>query len=165
MVHVLIVLFVLYAVLFVYKTKTGSPYLPSKEKDIERMLKYVKRGSVVCDMGAGDGRLLKAAIKKGAKEAWGWEIEPLVWFIGNLRVKKEEKKIERKTHLMLGDMWKVNLAKFDVVFVYQLERFADKFAIKCKREMKPGSIVVANTYPIKKLNLWKKDGEIFVYRI
>lgn len=154
-----IILF-LYAILFVYKTKTGSPYVPSKGSQIKVMMKYVGRGDRIADMGAGDGRLLEKAVIKGAHAAWGWEIEPYVWLVGYLRLRKY-----RSAHLILGDMWRADLSQFDVVFVYQLERFAKRFARKCLEEMKTGSIVIANTYPLKDLPLHRRDGVLYIYKI
>ncbi len=154
-----------YVVIFVYKTKTGSPYLPSKKVEIEKMLKYVGRGKVVADMGAGDGRLLIEAVRAGAREAWGWEIEPLVWLKGKLKIKREKANIRDKIHLKWGDMWQADLSKVDVLLVYQLEKFNQRLAEKCKREMKSGTIVVANRYPIEGLKLWRREGNVLVYRL
>lgn len=158
-----LLVFVVYSVIFVYKTKTGSPYIPSKDKQIKKMVTYIKKGDVVADMGAGDGRLLIAAIKAGAKEARGWEIEPVVWLRGWFNIRKLG--LNDRVSLVLGDMWRGDLSKYDVVFVYQLERFSERFVEKCKKEMKPGSIVVANTYPLKGLPLHKRNKELFIYAL
>lgn len=158
--NILFLIVVLYSVLFIYKTKTGSPYLPSKNSQIRAMMQYVGRGDHVADMGAGDGRLLEKAVIKGAHAAWGWEIEPYVWLRGYLRLRKY-----RSAHLILGDMWRADLSRFDVVFVYQLERFSKRFAKKCLQEMKAGSMVIANTYPLKDLPLHRRDGVLYVYKL
>lgn len=153
----------LYAVIFVYKTKTGSPYVPSNHFQIEVLTNYIKKGDVVADMGCGDGRVLISLIKAGARQADGWEIEPLVWLKAwyNVRLAKMESKIDVK----LGDMWRADLSKYDVVFVYQLEQFAPKFVEKAKREMKSGSLVIANTYPLEGLSLVQSDGPLLIYKM
>ena len=78
----------IYAVIFVHKTRTGSPYVPSNSFQIKTMTKYIKQGDVIADMGCGDGRVLIAAVAKGAREAHGWEIEPAVWMKAWMRVRK-----------------------------------------------------------------------------
>ena len=155
-----------YLVLFVYKTKTGSPYLPSQDQDIELILKHVPPKTIVCDLGAGDGRVMQALLtQRQAKEVWGWEIEPLVWLKGWLNFRHLTPTQRAKVHYYLGDMWRADFSHFDVLIVYQLERFTQKLADKCKREMKPGSLVIANTYPIKNLKPIKQDGKILIYTI
>ncbi len=153
-----------YIAIFIYKTKTGSPYLPSRDQEIKTLLKYIPEKSRVCDFGAGDGRVMLALAKAKKIEVWGWEIEPVIWILSWWRLKKI-KNLRGKLHYKLGDMWQVNLEKFNVIIVYQLERFTNRLAEKCLQEMKPGSLVIANTYPIPKLKQIKQDGKIIIYQI
>ncbi len=155
-----------YGVIFVYKTKTGSPYLPSENEEINVIIKHLPKQAKVCDFGAGDGRLMvKISEAKPKIEVWGWEIEPLIWLVNKQKLKKNKAYLEGRLHYQFGDMWQVKFDRFDVLVVYQLERFADRLAEKCKREMKPGSLVLANTYPIKGLREINRDGKIIIYRI
>ncbi len=155
-----------YLILFVYKTKTGSPYLPSRNQEIALILKHIPSNAIVCDLGAGDGRIMQALLdNQKAKEVWGWEIEPLVWLKGWLNFRRLKPSQRAKIHYHLGDMWRADFSPFDVLIVYQLERFTQKLADKCKREMKPGSLIIANTYPIKGLKKLKQDGKILIYTI
>lgn len=161
--NLLLVIVIVYLVIFVYKTKTGSPYVPSTDKHIKRALKYIKKGDVVYDLGAGDGRVLIEALKGGAGKAKGWEIEPHVWVKGLINIHRA--KMQKNIEWHMGDMWRADLSRADVVFVYQLKRYSDRFAKKCRKEMRPGSLVIANTYPINKLGKAKRDGDLLVYRI
>jgi len=162
-VYVLALATIAYIALFMYKTKTGSPYVASKDAHIRRLMKYIKRGMRVADLGCGDGRVLIEAVKHGAKQAEGWEIEPHVWLLAKQEVRKE--KLDDRVKVYFGDMWKADLSVYDLVFVYQLTRYSERFRKKCETEMKRGSLVVANTYPIEGLTLLKKDQELFVYQI
>lgn len=55
----------------------GAIYVPTSEEKIEKMVKLlkIKPGQKVVDLGAGDGRVLVALAKAGAK-AYGYEINP-----------------------------------------------------------------------------------------
>ena len=155
-----------YSLVFIYKTKTGSPYLPSETKAIEKIKTWLPQGVKVCDFGAGDGKLMKALARdEKVKEVWGWEIEPLVWLKGWWQMRQLSQQERKKIHYHWGDMWQVDLGQFEVVVVYQLERFNTRLAQKCKQEMRPGSLVIANTYPVRGLSLKEKDGQIYVYQI
>ena len=156
-------LILLYAGLFVYKTKTGSPYVPSSDEHIKRLMKYVKKGMRVADLGCGDGRVLVEAIKQGARSGDGWEIEPLVWLKAKQEVRRE--KLDSRVRIYLGDMWGADLSKYNLIFVYQLTRFAKRFREKILREAKKGTIIVANTYPIPGLPHPTRNGALWVYEL
>lgn len=152
-----------YSVIFVWKTKTGSPSVWSKNQHIKRLVKYIKPGMKVADMGCGDGRVMVAAVKAGAEMAEGWEIEPAAYIAAKITVKKA--KMQNQITVHFGDMWGAKLGKFDLVYVYQLTRYAPRFAAKCKKEMRQGTIVVANTYPIVGLCEIARDKYMYVYMI
>ena len=162
-VYLLGVVLVAYAALFVYKTKTGSPYVPSGDEHIKRLMKYVKKGMDVADLGCGDGRVLIEAARHGAKRADGWEIEPWVWIDSRFRI--HDSRMGNKVKTYFGDMWTADLSPYDLIFVYQLTRFAKRFREKILRECRPGTIVVANTYPIPGLPYPKTDRQLWVYEI
>ncbi|MBM4093960.1 MAG: hypothetical protein FJ276_31820 [Planctomycetes bacterium] len=52
-------------------------YVPTPYEVVEKMLDManVRKGEVVYDLGCGDGRIVVAAAKRGAK-ATGWDINP-----------------------------------------------------------------------------------------
>ena len=154
---------ILYAVLFVYKTKTGSPSVMSRPEHVERFMKYVRSGIKVADLGCGDGSVLIEAVKHGAASGDGWEIEPLVWLDSRFKIHDLRMGNKVKTHF--GDMWGADLSPYDLIYVYQLTRFAKRFREKIQRECRPGTIVVANTYPIPGLSNPRRDGELWVYEI
>lgn len=135
----------------------------SKRAQILKLVKYVKPGMKVADMGAGDGEALVAMVNKGAVWGEGWEIEP--WYYLKAQVGIWKARRQGAVKVRFGDMWKAHLGDFDLVYVYQLPRYAKKFGRKCKQEMKKGAVVVANTYPLVGLGESKRDGEMYVYRI
>ncbi len=154
-----------YLLVFIYKTKTGSPYLASQEEEIKTLMQYIPQKAKVCDFGAGDGRVMLAIANHRQAEVWGWEIEPLIWLKYWLKLRKTKAYQNGKVHYLWGDMWKPNLNRFQILVVYQLERFAPRLVKKCQREMRSGSLVITNTYPIKGLKEIKRDGKIIIYQI
>lgn len=143
-----------YIAIFIYKTKTGSPSVMSKQKDVKTILKYVREGMKVADMGCGNAEVLIEMVQQGAKSAEGWEIEPLVYWQARANIWKRG--MSGKVKVNFASMWGADLSKYDLIYVYQLTRYAAKFVKKIKKEMKKGAIVVANTYPLDGLELKKK---------
>jgi len=135
----------------------------SKDEDVNSLLKYVQPGARVADLGCGDAGVLIKMIEVGESEGEGWEIEPAYYLRALKNVKAE--KLEKQLKIHFRDMWGADLARFELVYVYQLTRYAPRFVKKCLQEMKRGSVVVANTYPLKGLRMIKKDRNLLVYKI
>jgi tRNA G46 methylase TrmB len=60
----------------------GAPYVPTRRRDISTAFdKLYKVGAqdTVLDIGSGDGLVLRAAARRGAR-AIGYEINTLSWF-------------------------------------------------------------------------------------
>jgi predicted RNA methylase len=71
--------------------KKDVPYVPTPEAVVEQMLKMVaiQKDDVVYDLGCGDGRIVVAAVKKGAKKGIGVDIDPQRIKESNENAKKE----------------------------------------------------------------------------
>ncbi len=146
----------------------GAPLVPSKKETGERMVELLnlKKGEVVYDLGSGDGRLLILAAKKGAK-AVGVEINPYVliwsWIKGLLKGQIGRMK------LIWGNYWSVNISAADAVVVYAMPGFMPKMAKKLKKELKPGTLIVSNSFQIPDLKLIKQEtvgkDRIFLYKL
>jgi SAM-dependent methyltransferase len=83
-----IALIVLLVILFptAYAAKIGAPYVPARKRALAKMLEYIALGpdDIFVDLGAGDGKVVLAAARRGAK-AVGYELSPLMWLIAWLR--------------------------------------------------------------------------------
>jgi tRNA A58 N-methylase Trm61 len=59
----------------------GAPYVPTSQKDIEEILKRakLKKGQQFLELGSGDGRIIRAAVKN--TRSMGWELRFIrCWF-------------------------------------------------------------------------------------
>lgn len=92
----------------------GAPYVPTHRREVERAfseLYPLTKKDVVVDLGSGDGLVLRAAVRRGAR-AIGYELNPLLaglarWLSrGNPRVE-----------VRLADMWLTPLPD-DTTVVY-----------------------------------------------
>lgn len=106
----------------------------------------VSPSDVVYDLGCGDGRLLFAALEKGAGRAVGVEIdtEPLV----TARNWAKKKSFEDKITLIEGDIMNVNLSDATIVFTFLCSAAAVALKDKFEKELKPGTKVVMEMFPV-----------------
>ncbi|PLX24649.1 SAM-dependent methyltransferase [Candidatus Parcubacteria bacterium] len=120
-------------------------------KDLERFLNLakIKKDDKVYDLGCGDGKLLFAAAKYGAK-AEGFEVSILPYVIAKVRQIIDKTKVKIK----FRDFWMVNLSDADVVFFFLIPRIYPKLKKKLQSELKPGTRVVAYVWPFED---WEPD--------
>jgi SAM-dependent methyltransferase len=110
---------------------------------------------VVYDLGCGDGRLLFAAIEKGAGRAVGVEIDHQVILLA--RDKAKEKRLEDKVTFLEGDILQTNLADATVVFCYLIGEASQALKPKFEAELNPGTRVVMELFPVPG---WKPERMI-----
>lgn len=110
----------------------GAPYVPSKKKDLNKALDTlypVSKGDVLIDIGSGDGIVLRAAARRGAK-AIGYELNPILVYISRF-LSRRYKNISVKT----ANFWFKPLpTDTTVVYVFAVSRDITKLAKKVQNE-------------------------------
>lgn len=100
----------------------GPPYVPTLKRDLVKLFDELRLGPKhhLVDLGAGDGRALILAEKRGVKVS-GVEINPFLVGIANFRLRGG------KGSVVLGDMWQYRLPDDTThVFVFPAEVFMHK---------------------------------------
>ncbi len=125
-----------------------APFVPSPMPVVQRMLKLadLKRGEVLFDLGAGDGRTVTMAAKSFGARAVGVELRE------DLAKKAlstiHENGLSDRVTIVNGDMFTVNLSSADVVFLYLTTSANEKIKPKLETELKKGVRVVSHDYEI-----------------
>jgi len=136
-----------------FQSKKIVPFVPSPQEVVDKMVELggVKPGDVVYDLGSGDGRIVIAAAKKGAK-AVGFEID------GDL-VKQSRENIraagvQDSAEIRQQDILTVDLSQASVVTMYLLPDVNLKLRPNLLSQLKPGSRVVSHSF---EMGDWKPD--------
>jgi len=156
-------LLLIFAFYSLYALFRGAPFVPTSYKRVKKMLFLagLKPGEKLIDLGSGDGRIVFLAAKSGA-ESVGVEINPVLfcWSVLLARLKGLSKaKIIRK------NLWDVDLSSFAVLTLFFIPPKMNSLAEKIKREMKPGSRVVSNSFTFPNWQYETKDGNIYLYKV
>ena len=105
----------------------GSPYLRTHRQCIEVALDLLelKPGDTLLDLGSGDGAVLIAASKRGIRSI-GYEINPILWFVTWLRIRR----YGGLAKVNLGSMWRAKITP-DVngVFIFLDSRFLERLDV------------------------------------
>ena len=104
----------------------GPPYVPTLARELEKLLDElpVGKGDFVVDLGAGDGRVLVAAAKRGASGS-GVELNPFLVLLSWLRLRRY-----KDVGVQIGNIWHYELPQeTTLVFVF----FAGSFMAKLEQ--------------------------------
>ena len=123
------------------------PYLPSDEPIVEAMLDLAQVGpdDVVYDLGCGDGRIVVAAARRGAR-AIGVDIDLL-----RIRESFDNAKragMSHRARFLRQSFFETDLRDATVVTLYLLPSVNVRLRPKLMWELRPGARVVANYFEI-----------------
>lgn len=122
-----------------------APFVPTPHAVVERMLALgnVQPTMHVVDLGAGDGRLLFAALDKGAS-ACGYELHAGRY--DALKAKIEAHPYRESACVFQCDIREAAIELADVVFLYLLQSSNATLAPKLLAECKPGALIVSHDF-------------------
>jgi SAM-dependent methyltransferase len=146
------------------------PYFPTPDKAVDAMLRLAGTGAndVVYDLGCGDGRIVIAAAKFFGARAVGIDIDPtpLRMAVSNAR----SAGVQDRVRLVRGDLFEADIHEATVVTLFLLEPVNRRLLPKLRKELKPGTRIVAYRYnfgdawpPQKTVQL--EEGTIFFWTV
>jgi len=146
-------------------------YIPTPKAIVRQMLAAagLRRGEVLFDLGAGDGRILVEAVRKFGAKAVGIEIDPE----RIAQIKGKLKSTGTEATLIHADFMAVDLSSADVVAIYLSETVNAKLEPKLARELKTGARVISLDYAlpgwVAERELLAKaaglDRKLYLYRV
>lgn len=145
----------------------GAPFVMSNEREIMQAfakLRPLTKDDVVVDFGCGDGVVLRAATKCGAKRAVGIEINPILVALARKKCQKY-----KNIKVQLGDMTKVKLpADMTVIYVFGLDRVMKMLMPVLRKHIakhgKPID-VISKAFEFEGLKPVAKNHSHYLYRI
>lgn len=148
--------------LFLGTVLFGAPFVPTKASHVKQALNLLdlKSGQSLVELGAGDGRLLKAAARRGW-QAIGYEINPLLWLLARIRTWPER-------HLVSVRLGNYKLQKWpeEVHGIYLFGSHREtKFIARRLADIKRPVTVVSYGFALPKSFTGKSKGAFYVYRL
>jgi len=140
-----------------FQPSVGQPgkdviWVPTPEELIAAMLEMAKvtANDYVVDLGSGDGRIVIAAAKRGAR-AMGVEFNPDMVELSRTNAQKEG--VSDKASFVQGDIFETDFSKATVITMYLLPDLNIKLRPKILM-MKPGTRVVSHAFSMED---WEPD--------
>ena len=150
-----------------------APNIPTPQILVDSMLTVagVRSSDVVYDLGSGDGRIVITAAQRFGAHAVGIELVPKLCIEARKRVK--DLGLEDHVQIVQGNALHTDLSSATVVTMYLLTSSNERLKPNLEKDLKPGTRVVSNDYPI---HGWKEsrlvvvktgsaEHRIYLYRI
>lgn len=134
-----------------YTPKEGQPgkdvvWVPTRDAVVDKMLEMAKvtPQDYVIDLGSGDGRLVIAAAKRGAR-ALGIEYNPEMVELSTRNAAMEG--VADKTEFVKADIFESDFSRASVISMFLLPELNLKLRPQLLK-LKPGTRIVSNTFPM-----------------
>ena len=145
---------------------TGAPYVPSRRSDIDRLftkLYPLTANDVVVDIGSGDGVVLRAVSKLGAR-AVGYEIHPVLVAISRMLSRGDT-----KVRVRLANFWRTPLPD-DTTIVYTFGEGRDIAKMYARVQQEASRLgrpltFVSYAFNIPNIEPEASDKSYFVYEV
>lgn len=140
----------------------GAPYLPTLSKQQEDALDLLdlKPGQTLLELGSGDGRMLKAAAKRGIKSI-GYELNPLLVAYSWLSTRRYRGLVS----VRYGNFWNKQLPQCDGIYVFLLERFMTKLYKKITQEITTSVKLVSFAFELTEIKHVQERSGLYLYTI
>ena len=132
-------------------------FVPTPPQHIDAFFELapVSAEDVVFDLGSGDGRLLFAAIERGAGRAVGVELDASR--VSEAREAIGARGLEDRVTVLHADVVDVDLSQASVVLCYLVPKASAELRPKFEAELRPGTRVVMESFPVPG---WKPERTV-----
>lgn len=153
-----------------YAGLIGAPFAPTRSRIVRKAFAEIQLGAedVLIDLGAGDGRIVLEAARRGAA-AIGYELSPMMWFIAWLRTQFPPTRWKRSPVIRFGNFYKQDLSQATVIFAFLTPRTMPCVKQQLSQQVIPnGRYLLVYAFPLRdvkpeKIVTLPKQGAIYIY--
>lgn len=147
--------------LFCFVVAFGAPYVPTLQPRTEEALDLLalKPGQMLLELGCGDGRVLRAAAKRGIRGV-GYELNPLLVVYAKLATWKYRTLVTIKW----ANYWRVQWPQADGVYVFLLDRYMERLNTKIMQWQQRSVRLVSFAFTIPSHHPIREQNGLFVYQ-
>jgi len=140
----------------------GAPYVPSKDENVDKALRFFKETDArrLADLGSGDGRILMR-LAKIFEQVSGYEVNPIMAWKSRKNIKKAG--LKKKIHIYRGSFFQYDLSSYDAIYIYGISYIMKRLERKLLRELESGAVVVTCGFHFPNWKPIKRDGPVWLY--
>jgi 16S rRNA A1518/A1519 N6-dimethyltransferase RsmA/KsgA/DIM1 with predicted DNA glycosylase/AP lyase activity len=139
----------IYGISLIISSLYGAPYVPTKNKLALEILKEVrfKKHGLFIELGSGDGRIVRTAIKNYPIKGIAVDINGLLIIWSKFLAKLD--KTYSKITFLNKNILKVDLTKADYIYLFLFPALINKLIKNFDRQLKKGTVIISHGFPIE----------------
>lgn len=163
--EIIIALSLLLLVSAAYAAHSAAPWVPTWNKDIQRIHKLLNldANDKFVELGCGTARLSKYLSKNTQASIKGVELSLFHYFFAKLKTIFTSGK---QFSVHYGNLFKINYSDQSAVYMFLMPEAYEKMSEKLNKELKVGSKVVSYVWPLPNWEpekIDKKEGRADIY--
>lgn len=151
-----VIIFLVVTASVLHALEKDVPFVPTPESTVDAMLTLANVGpeDTVIDLGSGDGRIVIAAAKRGAR-ATGIDIDPER--IREADENAKENNVQDRVKFIRQNLFDADIKPATVLTMYLLPSVNLKLRPKLLKDLRPGTRVVSHAFD---LGNWEPDKRL-----
>lgn len=143
-----LLLIIIYVFFLIFSSFMGSPYVPTRNEEIDVILKVarLKKGKIFIELGCGDGRVVRTAVAKYGVIGIGIDINPTVLL--QARFWSQMQKLKNIV-FKRQNIFTVDLKNANYLYLFLFPPIIKKLKAKMEKELKKGTIVISHGFKIE----------------
>lgn len=142
---------IIYTLSLFYSSLKGSPYVPTKQKELEYILKEARlqKGKIFLEPGCGDGRVLRTATKIYGVKSIGYDINPLIIHYSRFLANRQHLKSE----FYIKNLFDIDYRKADYLYLFLMPDLLKKLLPVLEKQLNKNAIIISHGF---KLYTWEQ---------
>jgi len=159
--NISLILVAVFFAAFTFVVAFGAPFLPTLKPKVAIALELInlKPGQTLLELGSGDGRVLKAAARRGLN-AVGYELNPLLVIYSKISTWRYRKQVK----VVWGNYWKKSWPPADGIFVFLLQNYMERLDQKITQDCKKGIKLISFAFTIDSRKPTKTKAGLYLYK-
>lgn len=149
MLEILILIAVsVYGVGLLFSAIKGAPYVPTSKKQLARILDnaHLKKDAQFVELGSGDGRLIRYAVKNYGVKGVGIEVNSLL--VAWSRFLANRDGISKRISFRRMNVFNYPLNNAEYVYLFLMPELIKSLIPKFKKELAKGTIIISHGFKL-----------------
>lgn len=141
----------------------GAPFVPTSSKIVDEILEKasLKKGQVFLELGSGDSRVIRTAVRKYRVKGIGVDVNPvLIWYSRFFAFLQKLPNIK----FLNQNISKTDFSKADVIFIFLLPKLIKRIKYKFETDCRKSTLIISHGFKIEgfeKYLVWKIKRDVF----